>query len=611
MKKSKAIAIILLLDAALTMALIFSCDNYVTPKEAALALSAALILALNTLRGKYSRTRLFGTSGILLLLWIVSQAASAAFGPHPIFSLTELRLPFTCFLIYLAIRTCDPDDNRSETNAFAIITAAAVLFSIHGIFQFFGHDFLPKWSRYADSGVRQLSVFSLFGNPNLLADFLAAALPAAAAVALLAGSKLKRALGAAAAVTIAVTLCMTGSRAAFAAAAAGLMALAAWRFSASRKKAPIFAFIGSAAVVAALIAIVTLVVPGKLGSVPMRIAYWKAAISIFKERPILGGGDGSFRLEYMNYQRQYFKSPHPKETERIALIEKPRYPHNEYLNELSDNGIIGALFFMLAIGSGIAAGLRAPPRGSIVSATWSASLVAVAVSSFFSFPIRIPTTGFIFPLVLAAADSMRTAQADNSLSNTPNKNLSFKLIFLILAIGASIALVYIQSLYMMSNVYLTQAKKMYVNRATDYALEEANGAISLTPNNGEALFTAGAIMLSTGDVANALPLLKKAEKVSSDPNLYINLGIAYAEINDMNKAIEKLTFVSEAVPADIKPKLLLAKYYEISHQPNKACEELIKAHSISPDSEAIAETGKKQNTTGACPYKLNEWFKNL
>lgn len=67
-------------------------------------------------------------------------------------------------------------------------------------------------------------------------------------------------------------------------------------------------------------------------SVVARFDYWRAALLIARDHPMLGSGPGTFGIGYAKV-----KSPQS---------EMSRLTHNDYLEQLSDSGIIGFLLFL-------------------------------------------------------------------------------------------------------------------------------------------------------------------------------------------------------------------------------------------------------------------------
>jgi O-antigen ligase len=74
---------------------------------------------------------------------------------------------------------------------------------------------------------------------------------------------------------------------------------------------------------------------GKL--INIRQEYWPAALHIFEDHPLWGGGPGHFDSEFAKYR--------PRNVQN-----RPVYAHNDYLNTLSDWGAVGLAIIVAALG---------------------------------------------------------------------------------------------------------------------------------------------------------------------------------------------------------------------------------------------------------------------
>jgi len=383
---------------------------------------------------------------------------------------------------------------------------------------------------------------------------------------------------------------LTGSRGGLLAAICGALTVSAIKYAPSNRKTKLISYTAVAAATVILIVATTVLVPGKKESFPARIFYWKAAISMFLDRPALCTGPGGFLISYFVYQREYFKKPHSKEIERVAMIEKPGHPHNEYLNALAETGIAGGFLFALTIFGGIFIGVRRAARGSLLTASWVGALVSFAVISFFGFPMRIPTIGFLLPVSLAflddASDLTDSVGTGLSMPNPFGGSLiRWSLTGLVVCIALFVAENKIRPLE--ARMFLTAAKRMVAMRQLDAALVQAEKSLKMFPENGETNFTIGAIYLATGRAKESIPYLIKAKRTSSDPNIDFDLGIAYSEVNDMKRAIEYMKSAEETNPGSLKPKKLLISYYLKAGDTKNAETELHKAHLTNPEDKEI------------------------
>lgn len=123
-----------------------------------------------------------------------------------------------------------------------------------------------------------------------------------------------------------------------------------------------------------------------------RAHFWSTSLKIIEERPILGVGLGAFHLAYTRYDT------------RNGLF-RLEQAHNDYLQVLTDAGIVGALLGLFFIGALFRAGLQRREsadtfrRGVATGAL--AGCFAVLVHSFFDFTLHTTSNALLF-LVLAA-----------------------------------------------------------------------------------------------------------------------------------------------------------------------------------------------------------------
>jgi O-antigen ligase len=125
-----------------------------------------------------------------------------------------------------------------------------------------------------------------------------------------------------------------------------------------------------------------------------RTHFWGVALQIFKDHPIIGSGLESFGAAFTRY-----------DTWSGQL--RVEQAHNEYLQTLSDSGLIGfvllAAFIFLLFRSGMkiigtASGVR---REIAIGAL--AGCLGVLVHSFFDFPLRTCSNAFFFLMLCALA----------------------------------------------------------------------------------------------------------------------------------------------------------------------------------------------------------------
>jgi len=126
-----------------------------------------------------------------------------------------------------------------------------------------------------------------------------------------------------------------------------------------------------------------------------RLHFWSVAIRIFLEHPILGAGLDAFGVAFSKHDTWH----------GIFRVEQA---HNEYLQILAETGIIGfaciAAFLYLLLKKGLktvtsaGSGFR---QNAAIGAL--AGCLGILIHSFFDFPLRTPSNGFFFLLLVAIA----------------------------------------------------------------------------------------------------------------------------------------------------------------------------------------------------------------
>ena len=175
---------------------------------------------------------------------------------------------------------------------------------------------------------------------------------------------------------------------------------------------------------------------------------WRAAWRIFQEQPVFGSGAGSYNTAF---------EKHRPETER----REPVWTHNDYLNTLSDYGLVGfLLFFGPAAGIAVQArrqqarrdrerqrpvdgpeGSAAPPGSAVsrpgfvdgpdVQAALGVGLLSFALHLFVDFHFKLPALAMAFAtvaaLVLSRAWPARAAAESAPATPSAARRIGFSL----------------------------------------------------------------------------------------------------------------------------------------------------------------------------------------
>lgn len=370
-------------------------DAFALPKLTLLRLVSIGIVLLVLFDGKISWRG--GRAGLWLGLFAIVLVASTLFStaPHVAFlGVYGFRidglLSWMCYFMVFSFGAIY-FDRKILPSLLLLVVIGGWLVSLYAVFQFLGFDPL-KWGLDPTRG----RVWSSFGNPNFLAAYVAMTLPFGAALLIIGPTKAHRIFAGIGLGLQLWVLIQTVSRAAWLGALVGLAVFlglsAAWGKIASKKW--LLGTLG-ALVVLGLLApwsriserfrtVSTLTSPEWV----LRIAGWKAALGLAKEKPILGHGAEGYQLNFRRHiDSSFFRITH--ETQKSPLL-----PHNEFLQVLVTAGGVGLLLYVLFLAALGRSALRL--RGDPLVAVFAAALIASLVNNLFSFHTVATVALFFF-----------------------------------------------------------------------------------------------------------------------------------------------------------------------------------------------------------------------
>lgn len=331
------------------------------------AASGSLMLAWAVERAAIGR-RSFARSGLEwpiagLVVWtVVATTASAS----PRQSLTGSYgsydgLLTICALavVFLAI----VDSARAEDLPRLLMTTwfgAGGITVVYGLFQL--HDRITTvggrwdWIAWDRSNFPIDSIWSTFGNPNHLAGFLAVLLPIAIALfATVATTRMRLAIAALAAAAL-VQLIFTGTAGGWLGALGGLTVTAAGLLPELRARIRVAAGLAVVAVAVVVSAGLVFGPSRNLGSqlsavfdlngastANQRLGYWRAAVAMASDRPLVGVGPDMYEIRFPRYQDAEF-------VRFNGFSLDVNGPHNTFLNRFASGGVPALAFFTTLVG---------------------------------------------------------------------------------------------------------------------------------------------------------------------------------------------------------------------------------------------------------------------
>lgn len=292
-----------------------------------------------------------------------------------------------------------------------------------------------------------------------------------------------------------------------------------------------------------------------------RILIWKITTEMISNTPFFGVGFGNFGSEYPLHQAKYFKIN--KEEPMRFLANDINHPFNEYLHNIAELGVVGLILFtgMFAVVFYYSAGTN-----KILMAFYS-GMLCFLVLSLFTYPFKIFSIQFfVFAFIAIISSTIKS----KSLLSLNKYALS---VVLILATICSFL------------IFKNEFSKSQIEK-------EWNTTYQLTKNdtwktryqkllhiynkhdieNWSVLMSFGTELVANGEYHKAIEVLEKSSNYFKTSDLYLNLGIAFENINKLKEAEQAYLIAMHIVPHKFLPKYRLALLYNNMEFKNKAKE---------------------------------------
>jgi len=311
-------------------------------------------------------------------------------------------------------------------------------------------------------------------------------------------------------------------------------------------------------------------------SINTRLLIWNTTLNMIKEKPILGSGIGSFKMNYLNYQAEHLKdNPY-----YAKYYSNAREAHNEYLQIGAELGIIGLgiflliffIFFLMIIKY---FNQEKDGRKKIIVFGLSLGVICFLIHSLFTFPLHVPALGSAFFIIVG----LTIVYIKNSDPSYPDKkikrlkiiNSKSKIIIIAIVLFISCFLIF----NFVINPYIAELayfKGMKYTQENNYnrALRKFECAIEYDSNNGRILHALGSTYYNIGIYDKAEDNFKLAKKYSVDVKTFYNLGLVYFQTGLYDKAEDEFKYAIYLDPKFNKAYLKLAYLYAKQAEYDKA-----------------------------------------
>lgn len=233
-------------------------------------------------------------------------------------------------------------------------------------------------------------------------------------------------------------------------------------------------------------------------SINTRFLIWKNTLQMIKDKPLLGSGIGTFKMNYLDYQAEFLN----ENPGSIKYWTHAREPHNEYLQIWAELGIIGLGIFLSIIFIFCKLTINylkkeSSDKKKIIVFGLFMGITSFLIHSLFSFPLHVPALSSAFSIILGLSivyikDFKFSIFKDKQNIKTSKYS---KLQILLSVIILVIAIMAIDSLAIkpyISEIYFYRGRKNLLEENHGQALSNFEYAKKLNPYNGKLLLYLGA-----------------------------------------------------------------------------------------------------------------------
>ena len=328
-------------------------------------------------------------------------------------------------------------------------------------------------------------------------------------------------------------------------------------------------------------------------SINTRLLIWGTTLDMIKDRPILGSGIGTFKINYLNYQAEFLQD----NPDYIKYWGHAREAHNEYLQMGAELGIIGLGIFLsiLSIFYNIIMKYLKKENDNkkkIIVFGLLLGIICFLIHSLFTFPLHVPVLGSAFFIILGLtvvyikdfhfSEFGKSKIKNNNIMKSRSSRL-YVLFTILIVLIMILTIDYFVLRPYLAEVYAYKGRENLALNKYNSALSNFEYASKLDPYNGRNLLNLGATYYNLGIYDEAEKTLKRSQKYYNDRNIYRNLGLCYIQLERFQEAEEELKHAIYLYPKFTKAYFDLAHLYAKQEEYDKAIYEWNKIIEIEPN----------------------------
>lgn len=441
---------------------------------------------------------------------------------------------------------------KQHTTIYSGFASVSGILAAGGIFQWLGLD--SSWNYAFQEGV-----FSTIGHPNMLAPFLVTGMVVSLALGITARHRFIRYFWYLLMALNTFCLLLTASKGAWLGAIiAGVLLVVTGNLP--RVRYGVLAALIAISLIACVYCSVAEIKPARiLSDFSLRPAIWKDTLTI-PQTPaqwLLGTGPGTWFIHFPEARSPQFLP-------RFRRCENVRHAHCEYLEQLTESGIIGLILFLGVILSWCRWMLSRykNKRATLLETAVLFSVIAIAFQGIVSVNFRSFSVWMLFWFLLGTGYSHSTSETDQQ-SNDVIASLRWILILFALTgfgilwhgVTVSYGIMHSASCQYQGQIQMGSGRK-------DIAIECLNKAITWDPCNLDATYDLAVTNYETGRYADSEQLFRQIQTIAPDfQRIHMNLAVLYLDWSQSMDRQDLLQTAHNEITREISLNDLDENYY--------------------------------------------------
>lgn len=297
-------------------------------------------------------------------------------------------------------------------------------------------------------------------------------------------------------------------------------------------------------------------------SLQERFLFWRVVAVMFKESPLLGIGGGNFKLQYLNYYEKLPSSVKIWAHNRSFPRQHPYNVHNEFLQILSETGLLGLFAFLwigiylFSLGFSLLKNENISLDYKILTVGILAGFVSTSVCAFFGFPLHISQTAIILVVLSAVLVNIKEKEEVKNIPLPINSPILKFLLVLLLPF-----LLYYFTVPIISSYYFEKGMKLQYEGKYKEAIPVFDKAIYYNPHSGKTYFYRGGAKRSIGDHQGSVSDFLKARQTVEDIVVRFNIAAGFVHIGDFKNAEKEYQSI---LNTNLFPEYQSRAHYELS-----------------------------------------------